>query len=267
MKPITFPNLGLELNINPVAFSVFDVDVYWYGLIIVSGIILALILAWKNRDTYGISWDTITDFAFIAIPVGIICARIYYVVFEWDYYKNNLSEIIKIWNGGIAIYGAIIGGIIAAVIFCKKKKIKFLDLCDFCAPYVALCQSIGRWGNFVNREAYGEITDSFLKMGIYDASIDNYIYVQPTFLYESICTFIIFCVLYSYRHNKRFSGEIFYLYMMLYGIARFIVEGFRSDSLYFCGFRVSQILGLTFAVVFGILLLKSKAKMKKQNNG
>lgn len=265
MRPITFPNLGLELDINPVAFNIFGRDIYWYGIIIVSGIILALILAWKNRDTYGISWDTLTDFAFIAIPVGIICARIYYVAFEWDYYKNNLSEIIKIWNGGIAIYGAIIGGIITAIVFCKKRKIKLLDLCDFCAPYLALCQSIGRWGNFVNREAYGEITNSFLKMGIFNDSIGEYIYVQPTFLYESICTFIIFCVLYSYRHNKKFSGEIFYLYMTLYGMARFVVEGFRSDSLYLYGFRVSQVLALIFAVVFGIMLLKTKRKMKKAN--
>ncbi|MBO5179711.1 MAG: prolipoprotein diacylglyceryl transferase [Clostridia bacterium] len=265
MHPITFPNLGLELDINPVAFNILGRDIYWYGIIIVSGIILALFLAWKNRDTYGISWDTLTDFAFIAIPFGIICARIYYVAFEWDYYKNNLSEIIKIWNGGIAIYGAIIGGIVTAIAFCKKRKIKLLDLCDFCAPYLALCQAIGRWGNFVNREAYGEITNSFLKMGIFNDSIGEYIYVQPTFLYESICTFIIFCVLYSYRHSKKFSGEIFYLYMTLYGIARFVVEGFRADSLYLYGFRVSQVLALIFAVVFGIMLLKTKGKMKKAN--
>lgn len=265
MHPITFPNLGLELDINPVAFNIFERDIYWYGIIIVSGIILALFLAWKNRDTYGITWDIFTDFAFIAIPVGIICARIYYVAFEWDYYKNNLSEIIKIWNGGIAIYGAIIGGIITAIIFCKKRKIKFLDLCDFCAPYLVLCQSIGRWGNFVNREAYGEITDSFLKMGIFNSSIGEYIYVQPTFLYESICTFIIFCVLYAHRHNKKFSGEIFYLYMMLYGMARFVVEGFRSDSLYLFGFKISQVLALIFTVTFGIILLKTHIKLKKTN--
>ena len=262
MHPITFPNLGLELDINPVAFSIFGREIYWYGIIIVSAIVLALILAWKNRDTYGISWDTITDFAFVVIPIGVISARIYYVIFQWDYYKDNLFDIIKIWNGGIAIYGAIIGGIITAIFFCKKKKIKFLDLADFCAPYVVLCQSIGRWGNFVNREAYGAITDSFLKMGIYSAG--EYIYVHPTFLYESICTFIIFCILYSYRHKRKFSGEIFYLYMILYGISRFFVEGLRTDSLYLFGFRISQILALIFVVVFGILLLKTHKKMKKK---
>lgn len=267
MKPITFPNLGLEFNINPVAFNILGKDIYWYGIIIVSGIIFALILAWKNRDTYGISWDTLTDFAFLAIPIGIVCARIYYVAFEWEYYKNNLSDIIKIWNGGIAIYGAIIGGIVTAIIFCKKRKIKFVDLCDFCTPYLALCQSIGRWGNFVNREAYGEITNSFLKMGIYDASLGTYIYVQPTFLYESICTFIIFCILYFNRHNRKYSGQMFYLYMVLYGIARFVIEGFRSDSLYLGNFRISQLLALTFGVIFGILLVKNKIKHKKENKG
>lgn len=265
MEPITFPNLGLEFNINPVALNIFGRDIYWYGIIIVSGIILALILAWKNRDTYQISWDTLTDFVFLAIPIGIVCARIYYVAFEWEYYKNNLFDIIKIWNGGIAIYGAIIGGVLTALIFCKKRKIKFLDLCDFCAPYLALCQSIGRWGNFVNREAYGEITDSFFKMGIYDSSVGSYIYVQPTFLYESICTFIIFCIIYSNRHNRKYSGQMFYLYMMMYGIARFVVEGFRTDSLYLGTFRVSQVLGFVFAVIFGSLLLNAKIKMKKQN--
>lgn len=263
--PITFPNLGLEINIDPVAFEIFGKAIYWYGIIIVAGIILSFILAWKNRDTYGISWEILTDFALIVIPIGIISARIYYVIFKWEYYKNNLSDIIKIWNGGIAIYGAIIGGIIAAIVFCKKRKIKLLDLCDFCAPYLALCQSIGRWGNFVNREAYGEITNSFLKMGIYDNAINEYIYVQPTFLYESICTLIIFIILYTYRHNRKFSGEIFYLYMTLYGIARFVIEGFRNDSLYLYGFRVSQVLAIIFAVTFGIMLLKIKIKNKKLN--
>lgn len=265
MEPITFPNLGLEFNINPVAFSIFERDIYWYGIIIVSGIILALVLAWKNRDTYQISWDTLTDFVFWAIPIGIVSARIYYVVFEWEYYKDHLTEIIKIWNGGIAIYGAIIGGVLTAIIFCKKRKIKFLDLCDFCAPYLAFCQSIGRWGNFVNREAYGEITNGLLKMGIYDSSVGSYIYVQPTFLYESICTFAIFCIIYLNRHNRKYSGQMFYLYMMLYGISRFVVEGFRTDSLYLGIFRISQILGLTFAVIFGILLVKAKIKREKQN--
>ena len=137
MKPITFPNLGLELDINPVAFNIFERDIYWYGIIIVSGIILTLFLAWKNRDTYGITWDIFTDFAFIAIPVGIICARIYYVVFQWGYYKDHLTEIINLRKGGLAIYGGIIAAVITLIVFAKKKKMSF-----FMAFFFMRCYNI-----------------------------------------------------------------------------------------------------------------------------
>lgn len=266
MKPITFPNLGLEFSINPVAFSIAGKDIYWYGIIITFGIALALFLAWRNRKKQKIEWDTLIDFILIAIPVGIVCARLYYVFFKWDYYSQNLEEIIQIWNGGLAIYGAVIGGIITAVIFCKVKKINFLELCDYCAPYLALCQSIGRWGNFVNQEAYGQITNSFLKMGIYDTSIQEYIYVQPTFFYESVCTFIIFIILMKLNKNKKFSGQLFFIYMILYGIARAVIEGFRSDSLYigYTSIRISQLLSLLFSTMFAIIYLFTAKKDKKK---
>lgn len=267
MYPITFPNLGLSFDINPVAFSIFGKDIYWYGIIITFGIALALFLVWKicQKDTSKskIKWDDITDFVLYAIPIGIICARLYYVIFKWDYYSQNLLDIFKIWNGGLAIYGGIIGGIITAVIFCKVRKIKFLDLCDFCAPFLALCQSIGRWGNFVNREAYGQVTESLLKMGIYDSNLNEYIYVQPTFLYESICTFIIFIVLMKLNKNKKFSGQSFYVYMIGYGIARALIEGFRSDSLYLGNIRISQLLSLLFSTIFALIYYFVAKKHKK----
>ena len=136
-------------------------------------------------------------------------------------------------------------------------------MCDYCAPYLALCQSIGRWGNFVNREAYGQITNSFLKMGIFDSSTNEYIFVQPTFLYESICTFIIFLILMKINKNKKFSGQAFYLYMILYGLARAIIEGYRVDSLYLGNFRVSQLLSLLFSTIFAIIYFFTTKKSKK----
>lgn len=200
-------------------------------------------------------WNDVMDLVMFMVPIGIICARLYYCAFKWDYYSANPWEILKIWNGGIAIYGAVIGGIITGYIYCKIKKIQFLDMADFCIPYLALCQSIGRWGNFVNAEAHGTITDSFLKMGIYNAETHTTAYYHPTFLYESICTFIIFIILSIVDKKKKFVGQAFYLYFILYGIARFFIEGLRTDSLYIANtdIRVSQLLSLILVFIFAIL--------------
>lgn len=263
MEPIIFPNLGLSFDINPIAFSIGNKDIYWYGIIITLGIVLALFLAWKNKENQKIKWDDLTDFVIFALPIGIICARLYYVVFKWNYYSQNLMDIFKIWNGGLAIYGGVIGGIVTALVFCKLRKINFLELCDYCAPYLALCQSVGRWGNFVNREAYGQITESFLKMGIYDGVTSSYIFVQPTFLYESICTFIIFIILTKINKNKKFAGQSFFLYMILYGLARALIEGFRNDSLYLGEIRISQALSLLFSTIFAIIYIFATKKSKK----
>jgi len=280
MKPILFPNLNLSFNIDQIAFTIFGKSIYWYGIIITFGIILAVFLAYlrlnkkasnqKSKDIkdnkFGLSFDDITDFVILAIPLGVICARIYYVLFKFDSYIENPLDIFKIWNGGLAIYGGIIGGIVSCLIFCKKKKKHFLDLADFCVPYLALCQSIGRWGNFINREAYGSITNSFFKMGI--PNIDGeYTYYHPTFLYESISTFIIFIILINLSNNRKFKGQIFYLYLILYGIIRFFIEGLRMDSLYLLNsnIRVSQVLSIFLFVIASILYLKNNRK-KTNNN-
>lgn len=163
---------------------------------------------------------------------------------------------------GLAIYGGIIGAIITAILYCRIKKISLLKFCDFLAPYLALGQSIGRWGNFFNREAYGYETDIFLKMGIYNKEINNYIYVHPTFLYESILTLFIFVLLLYIGEKKKKDGEVFYLYMIMYGIGRAIIEGFRQDSLLFYNFRISQIIAIVFVIIFIILLNKQKKKEK-----
>lgn len=262
MHPIIFPNLNLSFDINPVAFSILGKDIYFYGIIIVAGIIIALFLMRRDNGKYGLKWDDVFDFLMWTLVFGIISARIYYVIFQWEYYKSNLNEIYKIRHGGIAIYGGIIGALLTAFFYCRKKKISFLSLCDYCAPYLPLVQAIGRWGNFVNREAYGAVTDSFLKMGIWDSSVGAYIYVHPTFLYESLINFAIFIFLFVKSRKNVKKGELFYLYMFLYGIGRAIVEGMRADSLYMFNFRISQVLAVLFAVFFGIILLKQKFQRK-----
>ncbi len=217
-----------------------------------------------DRLSRKLSWDLVTDLILFMIPIGIICARLYYCAFNWDYYSSNPVEILKIWNGGLAIYGGIIGGIVTGFIFCKVKKVQFLDLADLIIPYLALCQSIGRWGNFVNQEAHGEVTDSFLKMGLYNSNLGRYEYYHPTFLYESICTFIIFLILSKIDKNKKFVGQPFYLYFILYGLARFFIEPLRTDSLYIgdTSIRVSQLLSAILVIVFLIIYLYKRTDMR-----
>jgi phosphatidylglycerol:prolipoprotein diacylglycerol transferase len=278
MKPVLFPNLGLEFNIDRVAFHIGDKPIYWYGIIIMCGIVLALVLAYfriKNssqidRFSNKVTWDFIVDLVLIMLPCGIVCARLFFCAFHWDYYGSHLSDIFKIWNGGLAIYGGIIGGYVSGAIYCKAKKVRILEVADFCIPYLALCQSIGRWGNFVNREAYGTETNSFLKMGLYNETLGEYKYVHPTFLYESICTLLIFFILTALYKKREFNGQITYLYFILYGIARFFIEGLRTDSLYIWNtdIRISQALSAVFVVIALIAYIVSEYKlvMKKSNN-
>lgn len=261
MKPILF--LGLEIDINNVAFTIGNMDIYWYGIIIASAVLLSLFLMKRDKNKFGINWDDFTTFIIWAIVIGIVCARIYYVAFKWDIYSQNINEIFKIWHGGIAIYGGIIGAILTAIIFCKVKKVNFLNLCDFCAPYLALAQSIGRWGNFINREAFGTETDSFLGMGLYDNTLAQYVFVHPAFLYESLITLSIFIILKLVKKNRKFEGQLFYLYMILYGIGRVFVEGMRTDSLMLGNIRISQILAILFAVAFIVLYVIKARKMTK----
>ena len=229
MNQISFPLLNLKLNISPIAFKVFGLEVYWYAIIIVVAIIIALLLCKKREGLYGIKFETILDIAIILIPVSIISARLYYIIFNLGYYIENPDQILNIRSGGLAIYGGIIGGIITILVMAKRKNINFLDMLDFLAPALAAGQSIGRWGNFVNVEAYGAETNFPWRMGIFEAG--KYIEVHPTFFYESICTFLIFIILINLEKRRRFKGQITATYLILYGIARAIIEFFRVDSL------------------------------------
>ena len=258
MNNIKFEGLGINLNINQILIDFNGIKIYWYAFIIITGIVICLLFCKKDDGKYGIKFDDILLLALFLIPISIISARIYFVLFKLDYYIQNPLEILNIRNGGLAIYGSIIGAILTIFVFCKVKKIKILDTLDYLAPYLALGQCIGRWGNFFNGEAHGTETTSFLRMGIFENG--KYIQVHPTFLYESICTLIIFIFLYRKRNKRKYEGELTYWYFFLYGIARAIIEGFRTDSLMLGNIRISQILSIILSVIFGSILLYKKVK-------
>lgn len=234
---------------NPVAFTILGVDIMWYGVLISTGVLLGVVFALRECKRIGFKEDNLLDFLLYAIPAAIIGARAYYVIFSWDFYSKNPDQIINIRNGGLAIHGALIAGVIVGVLFCKKRKIKVLELLDIVMPSVALGQAIGRWGNFINQEAHGGPTD--LPWGI----IVNGQKVHPTFLYESIIDLCIFLFLMWFRKNKKTTdGQVLGLYLILYSAGRFFVEGLRTDSLMFLGMRVAQLISLG-SILLGVLLL------------
>lgn len=223
--------------LDPIAFSLGPLQVHWYGLIIGSGLALALWLAIREADRRGLPKDTFPDLMLWAIPIAIISARIYYVIFQWDYYSIHPGDIVKIWNGGIAIHGALIGSVATAYVFSKKNHLSFWKIADIAAPSIILGQAIGRWGNFMNQEAHGgEVTRAFLENLYLPEFIVNQMYINgayyhPTFLYESIWNLVGFFLLIGLRKVNLRRGEIFLSYMVWYSIGRFFVEGLRTDSL------------------------------------
>jgi phosphatidylglycerol---prolipoprotein diacylglyceryl transferase len=223
--------------INPVAISLGPLQVHWYGIIIGLGIALALWLAMREAEKRGLDKDLFPDLMLWAIPISILCARIYYVIFQWDYYSQNPGEILSIWNGGIAIHGALIGAVATAYVFAKKKKVSFWKLADIAAPSIILGQAIGRWGNFINQEAHGgEVSRAFLENLMLPEFIINQMYINgtyyhPTFLYESIWNIAGFVLLLLLRKVNLGRGELFLSYVIWYSIGRFFVEGLRTDSL------------------------------------
>lgn len=266
---IEFPGLwGLKFNIDPVAIHLGKINVYWYGLIIAIGFALAVYLATRHSKDFGIESESIIDMVLWATIPSIIFARLFYVAFSWDYYKGDLMKIINIREGGIAIYGALIGAVLAAFIFAKKRKIPYLKLFDFAIPYFVLAQAIGRWGNFVNQEAFGSNTT--LPWGMTSDTIKNYLTVipganpalpvHPTFLYESLWNLGAFFLLIYFRKRKKIEGEVFFLYMILYGLGRAWIEGLRTDSLMLGNLRISQVLAVLFVLGFSALFYFRRKK-------
>ncbi len=240
-----------------VAFTIFGIDVMWYGVLIALGMLIGIALAVREAKRVGISEDDVLNIAIIAIPVAIICARLYYVIFSWDYYSQNPGEIFNIRGGGLAIHGGLIGGILTGFIYAKVKKLDFFKTADAVMVGMPLAQAIGRWGNFINGEAHGGPTS--LPWGI---MVDG-VKVHPTFLYESIWDFGIFLFIMFYmRKKKTYEGEVIVSYITLYSIGRFFIEGLRTDSLMFGPIRMAQFISLV-GVVGGLVLhfyLKNRAK-------
>ncbi|MBS4178409.1 prolipoprotein diacylglyceryl transferase [Lederbergia citrea] len=255
--------------INPVALKLGPLAIHWYGVIIGLGIALALYLAIRESEKHKLDKDTFTDLMIWAIPIAIISARIYYVFFQWEYYAQNPGDIIKIWEGGIAIHGALIGSVLTAIIYTKRKGISFWKVADIAAPSLILGQAIGRWGNFINQEAHGgEVTRTFLEnlhlpQFIIDQMYIKGTYYHPTFLYESIWDILGFIILILLRKTNLRRGEIFLSYVIWYSIGRFFIEGLRTDSLMLTeSLRMAQVISLV--LIAGAIILWTYRRLTGQ---
>lgn len=260
---VSFPNFGLNFTFcETVKIPFTNIHLYWYAIIIAAGMFTAIAIAFREFKKHSISTDDLSDFVLWAIPLGILGARCYYVIFEWDYYSKHLSKIAAIWEGGLAIYGGIIVGAIVAIVWCKLKKVPFLWFADVATCGLFIAQSMGRWGNFINAEAYGGATD--LPWGM---TVNGQGPVHPTFLYESLWNFVGFIISYFViRRLSETDGYSFAYYLVWYGVGRFFIEGLRADSLYIFGnIRVSQVVAfVSIFIGMGVLFyIKSRKKSAK----
>lgn len=260
------------MAIDPIAFELGPLTVNWYGLIIVMGMILAIHLSIREGEKRGVSEDFIVDTAFWTLPIGILGARLYYVIFELDFYLNNPIRMFYIWEGGLAIYGGIIAGLLTIYYRCKKENISLPLMVDILAPHVLLAQAIGRWGNFINQEAHGgEVSRQFLENlmlpeFIIEGMHINGAYYHPTFLYESVWSIIGVVLLLVLRNREQFllRGETTAGYMIWYGVGRFFIEGLRTDSLYMGPFRVSQLVSVALVLIgIGIIVYQRRYNFPK----
>lgn len=267
MNTVTFPGLGMAFHVKEIAFRVFGWPIHWYGVIIALAFLFAVVFCSHRAPRYGIEEDDIMDLLLYAVPLCILGARLYYVLFYLDLYRNpdgslNFARMIRIWDGGGAIYGTILMAILVLFLFCRHRHISFLAFADLGSLGVLIGQIMGRWGNFVNVEAYGRTTDLPWRMGIYDTveGVYQYLEVHPTFLYESLWNLLGFLLLaFFVERRRKFDGEIFLGYMAWYGLGRSWIEGLRTDSLYFfsTGLRVSQVLAAGIFLVAGAALVRS----------
>lgn len=269
---VGFPGLGLEFQLDRVAFSVLGHPVYWYGVIIALGVLLAVGVCYRLAPRFGIVPDSLIDMILFAIPLAIVGARLYYIIFYLDLFRDaqgrlDFAAMVRIWDGGLAIYGGIIAAVLTVFVFCRARKVKFSAYADIGAIGLLIGQAVGRWGNFVNVEAYGCETALPWRMRIYGAqdllSGLNYQDVHPTFLYESLWNLAgLAIVLVIAKRWRKFDGQIFLTYVLWYGVGRFWIEGLRSDSLYLFGLklfgvpiRTSQLLAAVSALVaLGLLI-------------
>ena len=278
---INFPNLGIYLDHVGKSISIFGFSIAYYGIVIVTGMMIAIWIAQREAKRTGQNPEQYLDLAMIGIAAGILGARIYYVIFAWDYYKDDLLSIFNIRQGGLAIYGGIIGACIAVVIYSRKKKQNFSLLMDTASMSIVFGQSMGRWGNFFNREAFGDYTNNLFAMQLPVSAVRaneitqkmwdhvvtvngvEYIQVHPTFLYESLWNVGVLLFLFWFRKRKKFNGEVFLMYLIGYGLGRIWIEGLRTDQLLLpvVGLPVSQLLSGCLVVGCTILVVWKRKKL------
>lgn len=279
MPEIWFPNLGIEIDhLSRTAFTVFGQDIYWYGIFIGLGVILGVLLALHEAKRTGQNPDTYLDFIIYAMIIAIIGARLYYVIFSWDFYSQHPEKIFAIREGGLAIYGGIIGGVLTAIVYSHLKKKSFWVMADTMAPSLILGQMLGRWGNFFNKEAFGGFTDNFFAMRYQlsqvrasDVTPDilqnlvtvngvDYIQVHPTFLYESMWSLCVFIILLILQRKKKFDGQVCATYFFGYALGRVWIEGLRTDQLCIGNVPVSQALSAVLIIASAVLYVYCKKK-------
>ena len=251
---ISFPSLGITID-PPRIFSLGPLTVHYYGLIIAIGLMLAVVYACKRSSQFGLREDDVLDGVLWVTPFAILCARAYYVAFSWQDYAANPISALYIWEGGIAIYGGVLGAVVGMAVFCRVKKIRLAALLDLALLGFLIGQSMGRWGNFFNREAFGAPTDSFLRMGLYNTFTQATEYFHPTFLYESVWNLVGLVILHFLSKKRRYDGQIALGYAAWYGLGRSFIEGLRMDSLYWGPFRVSQCLAAVSCIVAVLVLI------------
>ena len=282
---ISFPNLGLDFNINPTAFTLFGIEIQWYGIIITFGLLLAILFCFPKMKKFGLDADRATDAVLGGIIGGIVGARAYYVIFQWDDYKNDLLSVFNLRNGGLAIYGGLIGAVLVGGIVCRLRKVKFLPMFDISVIGFLIGQCVGRWGNFINQEAFGTNTDSLFAMTggrIQRTIINETAYmdgemflnglnmseeyaVHPCFLYESFWCLLGFILLSLFIKRRKYDGQLTLMYIAWYGFGRMLIEPLRTDSLKLWVFDVSTLVGFgCFALFTTLYLIFMK---KEKNNG
>ena len=282
INDIAFPNIGIYLHNVPKSFSVFGFQIALYGVIIGIGVLCGVLMAVHVAKKEGMDPDLIWDFAIYAIIFSIIGARAYYVIFEWEMYRENPLSVLNLRNGGLAIYGAVIASFITLFVYTRVKKVSFLQMVDVCVPGLILGQAIGRWGNFTNREVFGGYTDNLVAMRLPELAVrarditedvaahivegTNYIQVHPTFLYECLWNLLILCIMLVYQKHKKFNGEIWLIYLGGYGLGRFWIEGIRTDQLYIMGttIPVSQLIAIICVAVAIVADIVVRIRIRKK---
>ena len=260
ISPIEFPGLGLSID-PAVGVKIGPMNINFYGLLIATGLMLAVVYAWKRSKEFGVDQDDLLDGVLWIAPFAIVCARLYYCAFRWEEggYAADPIKVLYIWKGGLAIYGAVIGAAIGTVIHCKIKKMSLPAVLDLVALGFLIGQTIGRWGNFFNREAFGTDCDSFLRMGLLlkpdRTASEHMIFYHPTFFYESVWNLVGFIGLHLMSKSRKYDGQIALGYVAWYGLGRALIEGMRTDSLYWGPFRVSQVLAAATCVTAVVVLI------------